>query len=1042
MVQSDIIQNRIHPLGQSQQDRFSPALESDFVLIDERNTVDYLKLLKRFADKIRFYSLNHQDTPSNQAPGVNFPKENWSNFFPFDDLSVQNWLDALDDQTSPHLGLLLSFLKLYEAPQALLNALKDRHLKFYYRDVLRMQPRSAVPDRAHVIVDLKKGSDNQLITPSMSMLAGKDSQGNERVYRPVRETVINNARVETLRSVFIDDQGLLRYAPIANSTDGLGGMPQSEETLMWSGFGHSQLPLADVGFAFAAPVLKMAEGRRTINIELELGNATNLAGLSLQQVFRIYLSGEKNWLGPYNINASLIDDNLLQLQLVLDDAEPAISEYIEAVHAANFTTQSPVIQVLLNTDVPAPYREFVDIELISARIDVDVTGANPLKVSNDFGVLNANKKFIPFGSEPKPGAKLIISSDEIFSKQLDSLEVNITWSDIPADFSDHYQNYSVPNSLRPVNNQSFTTNIRFNDGGNWSVDESHNLFDSDDALQQQLIGFSKNNAGTNHSYQSLVYSLVLANNTWSSTIMNFLILSSPTTASANFTKVQPKSGELVMQLNRGFLHDAYRKNYVENVIKFSKSRNQNATLLDLQEPVIPAISELKLNYSASSGLIDMTRSSAEDFADQSLVFFQIGYFGQMREHRFIREQFEHVASKPVTLFHSIEARGELLIGLSNLDAHDSVSLLLQLAEGSIDPDLAGESISWSVLCDNYWKELSDTNLVLDTSDQFLTSGILQFIIPAEATTTNTLLPRDYLWLKASVIGHETAVAKVVDIVANAVEVVLELPTKKADQLESAPEHLETALPAASISKFSNGILKVKGLEQRYSSSGGMPVESDRHFNTRVSELIRHKNRCLSPWDFERTILANFPNVYKAKCIPHARPGSWTAPGHLMMVLVPDLRNKNAINPLEPRVDSQTIQKVKNKLLSCCGMQTQVHVSNPRYQAVQFKITLKFHPGYEFNYYRDQLDRLLQQTLSPWVASDEQNVEIEFGGVLYDSGVLKIIEDLDYVDYITEFLISTEINGVMTGAKDGVVRAVEPDVILVSSPNHLISEAVA
>jgi hypothetical protein len=43
---------------------------------------------------------------------------------------------------------------------------------------------------------------------------------------------------------------------------------------------------------------------------------------------------------------------------------------------------------------------------------------------------------------------------------------------------------------------------------------------------------------------------------------------------------------------------------------------------------------------------------------------------------------------------------------------------------------------------------------------------------------------------------------------------------------------------------------VLGYTQAFSSFGGRPMEKDREFYTRCSELLRHKGRSINTWDYE------------------------------------------------------------------------------------------------------------------------------------------------------------------------------------------------
>ena len=139
-----------------------------------------------------------------------------------------------------------------------------------------------------------------------------------------------------------------------------------------------------------------------------------------------------------------------------------------------------------------------------------------------------------------------------------------------------------------------------------------------------------------------------------------------------------------------------------------------------------------------------------------------------------------------------------------------------------------------------------------------------------------------------------------------------------------PGHLAAALPKGKITRVKTPIAAAKKVTQPYASFGGRPAESAAAINTRAAERLRHKNRCVTAWDYERAVLAAFPQVHKAKCIPHAKDGAWLAPGHVLIVVVPDLRNANAKDPLRPKADADTLSRIADYLEARAGKQTAMY----------------------------------------------------------------------------------------------------------------------
>jgi len=79
--------------------------------------------------------------------------------------SIGHQLESYSNH-KPHFTLYLSFLKLLGIAQAQLNEFTKRHLDFYYKDILQIQPANARPDYVHLVLEP---------TPEKSVLVPKNS---------------------------------------------------------------------------------------------------------------------------------------------------------------------------------------------------------------------------------------------------------------------------------------------------------------------------------------------------------------------------------------------------------------------------------------------------------------------------------------------------------------------------------------------------------------------------------------------------------------------------------------------------------------------------------------------------------------------------------------------------------------------------------------------------------------------------------------------------------------------------------------------------
>jgi hypothetical protein len=216
-------------------------------------------------------------------------------------------------------------------------------------------------------------------------------------------------------------------------------------------------------------------------------------------------------------------------------------------------------------------------------------------------------------------------------------------------------------------------------------------------------------------------------------------------------------------------------------------------------------------------------------------------------------------------------------------------------------------------------------------------------------------------------------------------------------------HLKTGIPAGTISKLVNRVQEVKSVGQPFSSFGGLSEESDAAFYLRVSERLRHKNRAITLWDYERLILQQFPEIHKVRCLNHTSGTSFLAPGHVTVVVIPDIVNRNVFDIYQPRVSRATLNKVYNYLAALSGLHVNLNIINPEYEEVTVSLKVRFNPGFDENYYQKILQDDLTKMLSPWAF--ERTTDLRFGTTLHQSVLISSIEKLPYVDYITDLKIS-------------------------------------
>ncbi|MGQ8364225.1 hypothetical protein [Glaciecola sp. 1036] len=1022
----DIVQLLLPEQGRSRPQRLPQGLASDYVKIDERQEAEYFDFIKELSAKIKFYSNDPEITDNN-----------WGNFFDFAQGQSESWFEQHDGQISPHLSLLKVFVeKLIEGPIQQQNTFLNSYVNYYYQDVLRFSKNKASPDHAHVIISLKNASQPVLISTEQAFLAGKDEFNNPILANPTMDTVINLGQIAEKRTIYVDDLDKpgIKIAPIADSFDGLGeDFPEDKK--VWSGFGHQDLTACEIGFALSSSLLNLAEGEREISIELTLASTLSKNETNFDSVFKVYLSSEEGW--TQGVFASAVaKGNLLTLTVRLDVEAPAIVNYSQDLHGFSLDANAPVVQVTIDSESTHPllskiYKAHID----EVKLRVDVTGVTNIQAKSDAGLVSTNSAFFPFGTNPKAGSEFSITSDEIFSKRLAEVKVNIEWKKAPRYLSSIYTAYHEYETHVPelLSNEYFTADASVVDGNNRNLSQRNvSLFSTSDARAQQQITVSENPPIGPKILNFLDYTSVLGSyqSLWAQKRYGQISLISPMFSAVNTSKTKKKyNRRLSFVLDKSFFHEEYRKAYVKSVMA---AKDVDSSIVS--EPYTPEIGAISVDYQAYTQSVKIAGSKSADFANDAIRFYHLDCFGQRREHSYQRSQMPFAVDPRVSLFPYKTEKGSLLLGLENLQPGDSCQLLFKVVEGSANPSLVPADITWSVLCDNYFKPLDEKSLIFDHTQGLQTTGIVRVIFPKEATTEHSLMPSGYLWIKLAITGSAASVCQLEDIFANAIEVVA---------VQDEAQMNATKIASGAISKLQKTVSAIKKIEQPFAGFGGQSVESDDDFAARVSARLRHKDRAITLWDYESMILANFPQIHRVKALPHARPGHWQAPQHITLLVVPYVEMESSSEPLTPKVSTHTLESIKDLLLQKSAMQAQLHVVNPSYVYVRMQFQVRFMPGIDFNFYQQELNDALVSLFAPWT-NDSANAEDtlsspKFGGRVFKSVVMDFIEELPYVDFITQVVMQASEDGSAFYEDTNSLKAMSPDQILTSASEHLITE---
>ena len=883
--------------------------------------------------------------------------------------TLNNW-----DRHEPHYALFLAFLRLLEHLRADINTLTRRHLDFYYREILRLQEKPSEAAHAHLLVELAKHVGSHQIQAGELFKAGKDELGRDVFFANDRAFVANQAQVAALRTVYrhtgeavsgqttaFDDTGRLFASPVADSDDGLGAaLPQADQS--WHPFfnkryvdgalGDIRMPKAEVGFAIASHYLSLAEGSRTITIDFTVDG--NLSGFSGQPGdVSCLLTSEKEWheVDTGKLSLARLADDKLRLQAELGGEFPAVRSYSAKAHGYGLATNLPVLLVKLQHRGNAyRYAQLQDLVLKQIDLTVTVSGLRTLAVSNDFGPVDSSKPFQPFGASPVAGNALIVGSREAFQKTLNAASLELNWLATPL--------------LYPSGDPLPSVSLFFLNNGLW-VDPGIDPV----TVDATSVPFSNN--------------------------LGLPTVDTPDFATNEFYSTASRHGFAKLELSGDFGQDAYQTALLRYLRKDSGASDPG------KQPLGPTMSSLAMSYTARQRI-----DFAEGAASGKAQYFHLAPFGQVEQPAhtdapvYLLPRFAFQYDNRIRL-----SEAEFYVGVTGLAPPQNLALLFEVADGTANPlvkrPMASPLVFWSYLSNNVWIDFREDE-VQDGSGELLNSGIITFAVPAQATSTNTLLPAGMFWIRAAVSEKSDAVCRLRMVAAQAVAATF------VDH-GNAPRFAATTVDAGTIRKLERPTAAVKSLVQPFPSFGGRNAELPEAFYTRISERLRHKDRAIALWDYERLILEAFPQIYKVKCLNHTQyepsdtgEGVYRemAPGHVTIVTIPDLRYNKLRDPLRPYTSLALLEKIEAFLQQRNSCFARLHVRNPEFEELQVDFRVRLREGFDETYYANQLRQAITRFLAPWAFTGSGSPS--FGGRIYKSVLINFVEEQPCVDYVTDF----------------------------------------
>jgi hypothetical protein len=818
---------------------------------------------------------------------------------------------------APQYTLFLSFLKLLSLAQAKLNEYTKDHLDFYYKDVLRTENQNAKPDYVHLTVEPFEPKPF-LMPKGTVFIAGKNSIGQKKFYESTADQAVNGIKLHSFLSMHRKDDSYFKTDLLAYNAKNKG----------FNAFTTAQQSYKE-GIMIASPIFYLQSGERIITLTFndKEYNATD---------FDFYLTGEKKTIEITSKKNTDIDSKkgISAIQLNIPATEKKIVPFDKKLHPEFLIqTEFPVLKIV-------PKNMEVITVIKSIAIHIDVHHFKSFVLDSDFGKIDTEKAFFPFGEIPKTGNGIIISSNEFFMKK-NAIASIVLKSDSPQI------------NLKPLT----LTNGAYEEYKS-ELDEISKASSKEDHFRK--VGNRKNKEfeSVNSSNKIVITNLYpLAEYNYKDIASNEIV----------------SNGKFRIELDDTvFNADAFMYRYIVAA----------ASEVKKVLPYKPRVKEFTFNYSLTENI----ELSSRKRTSNSVAVYNVLPFGYAR----IKKRVFHFTQKE-----SLE--GVVFLGFDKASPKDGLQFLIQLEEGTANPQLEPATVSWEYLDNNIWKNI-EANAIGDETFSLTQSGLVAITIPEFNAALNTELESNLFWLKIKVSNIE-AVCKFVGVHAQALKAVL------TDYEKSGAVFLENS-PKETISKIYTPINKVKKIIQPYSSFGGRVKELDSALYTRTSERLRHKNRAITTWDYEKIVLQEFPDVYRVKALNHYRYDtliSNVSAGYVTLIPVAKSSASDNIN-WKPLLSLNKMLLIKEHLIKIASPHVRLNVKAPKQEKVEVLCKVKFHleEGMDSRLYITQLVETINAYLSPWAY---ETAEINFANEIEFSSLIQLIDNQPYVDYLIDFKVN-------------------------------------
>lgn len=870
----------------------------------------------------------------------------------------------------PSLAVLVATIRNY---QFLVRKFNDRwksYALFYLEKILQAEPRKEILPRAWFILRKNQETACRVLPAQTGFIASMAAGLPPVCYRTRQAYYLNSMRFSRIYSLLLDKNkekypaSQLGYVTsvlqkeLSNCIEVLPDSARERKPQVL--FEHpgirqdSQLTarFAATGLVVASPMLVLREGVRHVTIRFGIDEASlrffldlidtigktsapqrrsgsrhaEMLGYQLlNDAFYLEISTPDGWTPIPNYMLSLQKaQQAFELRFYLNENFGTTCSCSE-IH--QLTTQYPALRILMNRDAWLfPYSWATKIRLEKLTITTDVAGLTSLEVHNELGQIDPTTPFPPFGAQPLKGSWLAFGNYEMASKPVSRVGLSFRWQQLPGEecgFYDRYQGY--PGG---IDNMSFRVRMEQLADKRWTTiagSLSYLFATEGEEAKPAPRGMLSDYSAVSCPIKEMLPPL--------------------NTEEEKYRYGLTRSGfyRLVLEApDMGFGQVVYRQLFADIMMQNGFRRKKQTPP---KEAVIPILDGMEASYTATE---------TYDFkGGKQNAGLQLFHISPLRENELNPAD----VRQPISFFAAPKDEGNLLFAVRHAEGNNQIRILVEMASLKREVDDAElPQLQWFYLQAGRWYPLKPENILTDTTDCLLCSGLIELNLPAPVTAEQLDANGDF-WLAAAVTRNTCNCSAVLSFYLNPVEACLE-PGPEQELTEEWLDQISMFSGKFDFEKTEPGLTDVYQIVQ---CQNGRPVETPDDTKVRTFQQIMHRNRAILPADYEQLVLVEFPEVEKVLCLPGIDSKGLRRKGIVSLVVMQKETDKKIL----PLCENKLLVEIERFLQQRASPFVTVDAIPPSYEKVTVRGWLTLQPGKHPGVAIREAEERINRCISPW-----------------------------------------------------------------------------